>query len=55
MLRTIPELKTYEIKLVKKYSEKFIFNFHIFGNEQNNLFKKVIAICDEELLKREKK
>lgn len=48
-MRNIPELKTYEIKLLKKYCEKMIYVFQIFDNETTNLLKSCITICDTEL------
>lgn len=53
-MKTIPELKTYEIKLLKKYCEKMIYSFKIFGNDMNNQLIHIINICDTELHYREK-
>ena len=52
-MKKISELKTYEIKLLKKYCEKIIYSFKCFNDDSNNKLSHVINICDTELHYRE--
>lgn len=52
-MRTISELKNFEIKLLIKYCEKMVYSFKIFDDDTNNLLKHVINICNTELHFRE--